>query len=209
MKARILINGKRIEMSFDTEDQAKEWLANIRNENSDLSLDGETWKPVKGYSRYEYSNYGRIRSMNYKMSGRVKILKPAVSKDGYLKTMLLSDTGRYTTVAIHRIIMNSESEKPKGCEVNHKNGIKTDNRPLNLEWMTRSENCKHSFDIGLQKPKRGELNGMSKLTRDDVEFLRNEKRTKGRFWGRNEYASHFGITAKHLQKIVNNAGSWK
>lgn len=203
-------NGKLIVKRFKTDEDAALWLNDVRQLNSDPSLPGETWSPVKGFSRYEYSNFGRVRSMNYKMSGRIKILKPAAGPDGYLQTMFLRDDGKYISKKLHRVIMLSIEDLPgPGYEVNHKNGIKTDNRPINLEWMTRSQNCQHSFDTGLQKPKRGELNGMSKLTRDQVEFLRNEKKMKGRFWGRNEYALQFGVSAKHLQDVVNNPESWK
>ena len=169
----------------------------------------EKWYKIKGFSLYEYSTEGRIRSINYKRTGKKRILKPAKSKDGYLKTMLKSDEGKYKTIALHRVIMNSISNKPiDKHEVNHINGIKTDNRPINLEWVTRSENCKHSFKIGLQKAKRGELNGNSKLTQKQVDFLRSEKRKKGRYWGRNKYAKEFGVSAKHIQKIVNKSDNW-
>lgn len=187
----------------------EQWKAEISAKFSDPSLPGEEWKPLKGYSRYEYSNFGRVRTNGYKGSQRVKVMKPAVSTDGYLKTMFKCEDGKFRTDTIHRVILRSEIPKPgPEYEVNHKNGIKTDNRPVNLEWMTRSQNCQHSFDTGLQKPKRGELNGMAKLTQKDVDFLRNEKRTKGRFWGRNEYAKQYGIAAKHLQKIVNSDNLW-
>ena len=170
----------------------------------------ETWKKIKGFSMYEYSCKGNLRSLNYKRTGKIRVLKPAISIDGYLKTMLLSDCGKYKTIAVHRVIMESEKDKPTDKhEVNHINGIKTDNSPINLEWVTHSQNCQHSFDIGIQKPKRGELNGMSKLTKEDVVFLRNEKKKNGRYWGRNEYAKKYGISAKHLQKIVNSDLYWK
>jgi hypothetical protein len=169
----------------------------------------EIWKTVLDFSLYEYSNLGNLRSKNYKNTGRVQILKPAVSTDGYLKTMLKDDNGKYVTIAVHRVIAKSHfGVQDKKLEVNHINGIKTDNRIENLEYITHSQNCKHSFDIGLQKPKRGELNGMAKLTQKDVDFLRSEKIKKGRYWGRKQYAKQFGITEKHLQQIVNTRENW-
>ena len=108
---------------------------------------------------------------------------------------------------IHRLVgeafVSNENNKP---EINHIDGNKTNNHYTNLEWCTRSENCQHSFDIGLQQPKRGELNGMSKLTNGQVRDARKQKAEGGRFWGRNELAKKLGINPKHLQRIVNNPG---
>jgi len=49
----------------------------------------EIWKPIPNFSRYEASNKGRLRSNNYKNSGKTKVLKPALAK-GYLKTNAIS-----------------------------------------------------------------------------------------------------------------------
>jgi len=167
------------------------------------------WKKVKGYSRYEYSNTGLIRSTNYKRSNKKVILKPALD-GGYYKTVLLNDDNKYKTVRIHVVIMISECDKPSlEHEVNHIDGNKLNNSINNLEWLTHSENIQHSFDNKLQIPLKGENNPAAKLTRDQVNFLRNEKKTKGRFWGRNKYALEFGVTAKHIQEIVNGNDLWK
>jgi hypothetical protein len=169
----------------------------------------EKWITIKGFNGYECSNLGNLRSLNYKRTGKIQILKPAISKDGYLKTMLKNNDGKYCTIAVHRVILNSYIAKPSNqYEVNHINGIKTDNSINNLEWLTHSQNCKHSFDIGLQKPKKGALNGMAKLTQKDVNYLREKKNSGGRFWGRNEYAKQFNISPKHLQKLVNTKENW-
>lgn len=208
MTKSISINGKRITATFSTKEEANKWHDEMIEKHSDKSLENEVWISIENHSRYEVSNFGRVRSLNYKNTGMVKVLSPGIDGSGYLRTMIQNDNKKYTTIKMHRVVCAAFLGNQDRLEVNHKNGIKTDNNILNLEWCTRSENCQHSFDTGLQKPKRGELNGMAKLTKDQVEHLRNLKSTRGRFWGRNELAKEYGISAKHLQKIVNNTNVW-
>lgn len=199
------INKKQIKKYFNTYKEADIWINEMRENHSEQSLPNEEWKKIPNYSRYEASNFGRLRSLNYKKSGTIKILKSAITKDGYLQTMLKNDSGKYNSKKVHWFVTLSWfGFRAKDKQVNHIDGNKQNNSIHNLEYVTQSENSKHSFRIGLQKARRGELNGMSKLTKEEVIFLRNEKKTKGRFWGRNEYAKQYGISAKHLQKIVND-----
>ena len=68
---------------------------------------------------------------------------------------------------IHRIVATCFiGSIPVGYEVNHINGIKTDNRACNLEIVTKSENAKHAYRTGLAKPPSGERNGGAKLSND-------------------------------------------
>ena len=208
MKARISINGKRIEKTFKTKEEAIDWKIAMIEKHSDNNIPGEVWKQIPGFLRYQASNAGRLRSSNYKNSGLTKILKPALSEDGYYQIMLKHDSGKYKSWKVHKFItLAFYGEKSKGLEVNHKDGIKVNNVIDNLEYCTHSENCQHSFDIGLQEAKAGHLNGMAKLTSEQVKEAREAKENGGRFWGRNEMAERFGISAKHLQKIVNNPGT--
>lgn len=122
----------------------------------------EIWKSIEGYEgKYEISNLGRVKSL-YDNTGRKreKILTPRISKQGYLYLNLWRNSkGR--AKKIHRLVAEAFCEKQKDSQcVNHINGIKTDNRAENLEWCTYSYNSKHSFETGLQKPKKGKENGM-------------------------------------------------
>jgi len=130
----------------------------------------EVWQQINNFPDYYISNQGRILSYRKKSKGR--ILKGLVDKDGYLTIYFYNDSGR-KRFKIHRLVgeyfINNPENKP---EINHKNGVKSDNNALNLEWCTISENKKHSYDIlGINGPV-GESNRGSKLTEKDVVEIR-------------------------------------
>ena len=84
-----------------------------------------------------------------KKSGRV--LKQKTTKSGYKSVCLYLASGKKMKY-IHRLVGLEFIDNPKNMpEINHINGIKSDNRVENLEWCSSSENQKHAFDTGLQK----------------------------------------------------------
>ena len=97
----------------------------------------EIWKDIPGYERkYQESNMGQVKSLNYKNTGREVILKQVISKKGYCHICLL---GRQHTVG--RLVYSAfHGPIPPGMQVNHINEDKTDNRLENLNLMTPSEN---------------------------------------------------------------------
>lgn len=99
----------------------------------------ESWKKIKGYeNRYEISDMGRIKRLS---DGG--IMKPARNKGGYLHVVLSKD-GVTKDFRVHRLVASHFVENSGGKrDVNHKNGVKTDNRANNLEWLTHSENEIH------------------------------------------------------------------
>lgn len=101
------------------------------------------WKKILGFEQYEISSDGRIRNTT---TGT--IITPAKTQLGYLIVVLWSKKiHRQKTLKVHRLVAQhfipNYDNKP---EINHKNGIRDDNRVENLEWCTRSENVKHSYD---------------------------------------------------------------
>ena len=157
---------------------------------------------VKNFSRYFVTEGGHIFSSNYKNTKKEKQLKPAIT-DGYLKTVLLDDFGKYHTIAVHRFnAVAFYGAKPLDCEVNHINGIKTDNSKPNIQYITHRQNVQHSYDNGLQKPQNGSKNHESKLTEENVIEIRNIAKNGGRYYGRKELSKRFGVAECTIKAIV-------
>lgn len=110
------------------------------------------WLDVPGYEgRYQVSNEGAVRNAQHRP------LKAAKSEKGYQRVWL-STHGKLKCHSVHRLVASAFLPNPAQLpEVNHINGVKTDNRAENLEWCTVSHNRLHSQYV-LQKesgkPKR-------------------------------------------------------
>ena len=110
----------------------------------------ELWKDILGYEGfYQISNLGEVKSMP-KYCGNRPTKEKLCSQDcrrGY-KSVGLCKNSVLRHKQVHRLVAEAFIPNPeKKPEVNHKNGIKTDNRVENLEWVSHQENLNHARNI--------------------------------------------------------------
>ena len=118
----------------------------------------EIWKDIKGYEGlYQISNLGQVKSLARPINNfnqccnKDKLLKGGI-KRGYRQVILLKDKKR-KYASVHRLVAEAFLPNPdKKPQVNHIDGNKKNNRLDNLEWVTASENMKHSYDSKIRVP---------------------------------------------------------
>lgn len=169
----------------------------------------EIWKEVDGYNGiYFVSNTGKVKSIDHYCKGRVgsgkqigRTLKQSVSHKGYLRVSLSLNKVRFNTgahILVAKAFVPNPENKP---QVNHKNGIKTDNYPDNLEWCTNKENQIHAVKNNLVKHNYCEKHHMSKLSNKDVEKARY------RFTiviSNKQLSEEYGVSQTAMSKILRN-----
>ncbi len=117
----------------------------------------EIWKDIEGFEGYyQISSEGRARSLDriVKKNTHIKGKQLTLSHDrrGYPQIFLSKDNIR-THRSIHRLVASAFILNPYNKpEVNHIDGVKSNNDYRNLEWMTSSENAIHAISLGLKIP---------------------------------------------------------
>lgn len=161
----------------------------------------EQWKSIPGYDAYEASSFGRVRIVVRRHNIHpLTILRMRPDKDGYLLVRLSRDgsqeDGRECRVA-RLIAMTFHGEIPDDFQVNHVNGVRSDDRPENLEIVTCQENIRHAIDtLGARV---GERNGCAKMTDAKVLELR-ERAAKNETYA--SLSQAFGVSAVEASNIA-------
>jgi hypothetical protein len=172
----------------------------------------EIWKDIPEWEGlYQASTFGRIRVLDrihgsknnsfYIQKGFLLSLKH-LDIYGY-PVVNLNDlkTKRKLTLKIHRLVALTFLPNPNNYpQINHINGIKTDNRIENLEWCTPQHNIRHSFDMKLNNPPRGEEHFNSKLTDAIILEIRRSYKEDGLF--QREIAKKYGVSQSLIALVV-------
>lgn len=116
-------------------------------------LQNEVWKPVLGYSRYQVSNMGRVKAYSaaYKAYYLLKAYRNSLLNRWYIS--MVRDDGKTQNLILARVVAHAfcDGFSATANTVNHKDGNTDNNCADNLEWVSQSQNLKHSYDT-LNRP---------------------------------------------------------
>ena len=178
------------------------------------NLENEVWENIKhkdvdftGF--YMISNMGRVKSLKrdakteYRNNFNVyeKLLTPGLNKKGYLTVSLSGTNKKNRTALVHRLVAIAFIANPDNKpQVNHKKGIKTDNRASELEWSTPLENTTHYFEeLGGKCFLTGSKNEHSR--KPVIQFDKNTLEELGRFESASEAGRILGFSVKGTGNI--------
>lgn len=165
-------------------------------------------KQIKDFPDYYITDTGDVYSKNYKQTGETKKLSPGKDGGGYLFVIIQNKHRKVHRLVAEAFITNPEN-KP---QINHKNGIKTDNRVENLEFCTAKENIQHLYKkLGFKGSHFGlfgqEHNRSKKILqiKDGVVIAE--------FWGAREVQRKTGIKHQNISACcvgkAKSAGGYK
>lgn len=162
----------------------------------------EIWKNIPD-TVYSVSSLGRVASRKY---GKWRMMRLSIS-NGYIRIDLRVNGSRKSPL-VHGLVAEAFlGPKPTPThEVNHIDGDGKNNRAENLEWVTKSQNARHRFDILKRGNARGNANGLAKLTDAKVREIR-ARRAAGE--SLTSIAADYGVSFSNVSHIARRkTWSW-
>lgn len=167
-------------------------------------------KEVCGYEGlYLIDSLGNVvscpRQQGSRFVNQYKILGTKTNRLGY-KEVALSKDGTTRTVLLHRLLALHFIDNPNNLPcVNHRNGVKTDNRLENLEWCTRSQNTKHAYENnlgGFRDNANAGIRAMNELTKYVSVMLIAPDGSEMYFPGTKEAAEFLGTKSDEVTRAI-------
>lgn len=170
---------------------------------------GIEWRGIPGYEGlYEVSDQGHVRRVAGSPKCKTaRLLKPGCTASGYLNVSLSKD-GRVRQAGVHQLVAWAFLGPQGDRWVNHRNGVKDDNRLTNLEYTTPGENTKHAYDTGLNRGPLGEKNGQARITADDVHWIRLAMNLCGEDISRRDLQERLGVSKTCIADVIAGR-SWQ
>ena len=162
--------------------------------------------------RYKDTDYyitedGDVYSNKYDELRKRKLV---LVKDGYYRISLYIN-GKNKKTYVHRMVAETFIPNPNDLyEINHIDGVKTNNNVSNLEWCDRMHNMQHAHKNGLIKlnPAKGEKHYNTKLTDEQIRWIRDNYIPRHPEFGCTAMAKKLNYDQGALSKILNNK-IWK
>ena len=147
---------------------------------------------TKIYDKYYITRTGKVFS---RKSGELKRLKTYLTISGYEQVDLYID-GNYKKCLVHRLVAKAFIPNPEDkAEVNHINGKKADNHVNNLEWISRGDNLKHSYEFLGQTPVRNFV--QASLYKDGIHIKDFESKRSASRYAVEMYSCSMSMIEKH------------
>lgn len=168
----------------------------------------EHWEDIEGYEGlYQVSDWGNVRSLNYKQTGKTKLLKPVKDDKGYLHVRLYKD-GKWEQKRIHRLVAEAFITNPKPNEykqVNHKSECPMLNFACVLEWCTTKYNT--NYGTCIQRMADSRSKPVDQFDKDGI-FIRHWKSAKEAGKQLKIHQNHIGDCAR-LKRKTAGGYIWK
>jgi hypothetical protein len=140
----------------------------------------EVWKEIPNSKNYMISNHGRVKHLPYYKRNawntcffltKEKLLKlNNNNRDGYFRIKIYYLDGTKKLEMVHRLVANAFIPNPENLpQVNHIDGVSSNNYYTNLEWCTNLQNTQHRFQVKKSfNTKKGSSSNLSKLKEEDM-----------------------------------------
>ena len=167
----------------------------------------EIWKPINGFElSYSVSSIGRVKALKRQVKHNYggfsikseRILTP-LNINGYSRVVLCKNNEQFFK-SVHRLVGIAFIPNPENKPfINHKNGVKNDNRVENLEWCTCQENIIHAYKNGLSKKGNKHYN----YGKIGCNAIFGKCSTSGEILSVFQLSKRYNVSTVHIRRMLN------